>query len=92
VAKDRAWTAGVAAVFCGMGTAKQAAEPAAPHYGSWLDANSLAAQGGVVLPSRANDAKNWTCVSAMLSRRAVSQCADCGSFGFLCPGIYSTKS
>ena len=49
--------AGVAAVFYVMGIAKPAAEAAAPHYGSWLDANSLAAQGGVVLPSRANDAK-----------------------------------
>ena len=48
---------GVAAVLCGMGTAKQAAEPAAPHYGSWLDASRLAAQGVVGLPSCANHEK-----------------------------------
>ena len=37
-----------------MGIAKPAAEAVAPHYGSWLDASRLAAQGGVGLPSRAN--------------------------------------
>jgi hypothetical protein len=57
--------AGVAAVLCGMGTAKQAAEPAAPHYGSWLDASRLAAQGGGVA---------FMCKSREKTEPATAQC------------------